>query len=234
MTAAIIVAAGKGRRMAGNVPKQYLPLNGTPVIGRTLRVFDACPQVDVLVLVVAKVDIEFCNSEILDRLSLRKRVLLAAGGSQRQDSVYNGLLRAAEALQTPEDLVAIHDGVRPLVTVDQVSACIRHAKASGACILGIPAFDTLKQVDAHRQVTATLNRETVWMAQTPQVFRHDLILSAHEQARRCCFVGTDDAQLVERLGSPVAILPGSRHNIKITTAEDLALARVWLEDSSTA
>jgi 2-C-methyl-D-erythritol 4-phosphate cytidylyltransferase len=233
MAAAIIVAAGKGRRMAGRVPKQYLSLRGCPVVGRTLKVFDACPQVDALILVVPQSDFEYCRSTVFDRLDLRKSVLLAAGGAQRQDSVYNGLLRAAEVLESTQGLVAIHDGVRPLVAVEQVSACIRRAREHGGCILGLPALDTPKQVDGHGKITATLNREMVWMAQTPQVFRHDLILSAHSDARACGFAATDDAQLMERMGFPVAIISGSRRNIKITTAEDLAMAEAWLERGAT-
>lgn len=232
MAAAIILAAGKGRRMAGPVPKQYLDLNGYPVIGRTLKVFDACDLVDALILVVPASDVGFCKTEIIDRLALTKKVQLTGGGLQRQDSVYSGLLCAAGILQTSSDLVAIHDGVRPLVTVANVTACIRHALISGACILGTPAFDTLKRVDTKTHVTATLDREAIWMAQTPQVFRHDLIKKAHEEARRQGFVGTDDAQLVERLGMPVSMLAGDRQNLKITTAEDLAFARAWLREEN--
>jgi 2-C-methyl-D-erythritol 4-phosphate cytidylyltransferase len=226
MVAAIIVAAGKGRRMGGDIPKQYLALGREPVIARTLRVFDACPLVDALVWVAPEADLDYCRREILASLNTAKTVLLTAGGERRQASVYKGLLRAAELLQSPSDLVAIHDGVRPLVTIEQINACIRAARSSGACILGLPVVDTLKQVDDGGRIIGTSPRKGMWHAQTPQVFRHDLILSAHEQARRRGIDGTDDAQLMEDREVPVSILAGSRNNIKITTSEDLDLARV--------
>jgi 2-C-methyl-D-erythritol 4-phosphate cytidylyltransferase len=228
MAAAIIVAAGKGRRMAGRVPKQYLDLNGQPVVAHTLKVFDACDLVEALILVVAETDFDFCRKAILQRLALRKKVLLTAGGRERQDSVYRGLLCAAEVLDNPSALVAIHDGVRPLVSVAQVTACIRQARVSGACILGLPVVDTLKQVDERDHISTTLAREAVWMAQTPQVFRLDLILRAHEGARKRGIAATDDAELVERLGVAVGILRGGRQNFKITTADDLEMARSLL------
>lgn len=228
MAAAIIVAAGKGRRMAGRVPKQYLDLNGQPVVAHTLKIFDACDLVETVILVVAEGDLDFCRTSILRRLALTKKVLLTVGGRERQDSVYRGLLCAAEVLDNPSALVAIHDGVRPLVTVGQVGACFRQALVSGACILGIPVVDTLKRVDSRAQISATLAREAVWMAQTPQVFRLDLILKAHEAARHHGIVATDDAELVERQGVAVDILRGGRQNFKITTVDDLELARSLL------
>lgn len=226
MTAAIIVAAGRGLRMGGDVPKQYLPLGKEAVIERTLRVFDACPSVDALVWVAPEADLEYCRLEILGRLGMAKPAVVCAGGRRRQDSVHRGLLAAACLLQTPADLVAIHDGVRPFVTIEQVETCIARARETGACILGLPVFETLKTVDPGGRITATRGREGIWAAQTPQVFRHDLILEAHRQARRRAFEATDDAQLVERLGIGVSVVVGSRTNFKITTPEDLSFARL--------
>lgn len=229
MTLAIVVAAGRGRRMGGEVPKQYLPLGSESVIGHTLRVLDACRLMDGMVWVAPEPDLDFCREQILDRLALTKPVWITAGGFRRQDSVYRGLRAAGDLLRSGSDLVAVHDGVRPLVTPHEIDACIRRARATGACILGMPVFDTLKRIDSGGHVVATTSREGMWTAQTPQVFRYDLILRAHEEARRQSFAATDDAQLVEHLGERVSIIRCGRHNLKITTAEDLALARFLVE-----
>jgi 2-C-methyl-D-erythritol 4-phosphate cytidylyltransferase len=220
---AIIVAGGSGRRMASRTPKQYLPLAGRPILARTLEVFDDCPSVDAIVLVVAPDDIDYCRKVVLSAVSLHKDVCLAAGGRERQDSVYNGLM----ALERHDGIAVIHDGVRPLVSPDHVEACIQDARTAGACILALPAGETLKRVRG-RFVLQTLPRSDVWCAQTPQAFRLDWLLEGHAEARRRCLRVTDDAQLMELVGKPVRILPGSRWNIKITTPEDLMLAEAIL------
>ena len=230
MITALIVAGGSGVRMKDSRPKQYIPLDGLPIVAHTLRVFDACPRIDQLVWVVPQNDVEVYGPSLSSSLGLKKPVLHVAGGPRRQDSVYNGL----RAIGTDEGIVVIHDGVRPFVSSAQIIACIHGAKAMGACILGIPAHDSLKQVDASGRIVQTLSREPIWLAQTPQVFRCDLIRSAHEKARSDGVTGTDDAFLVERMGKPVMVIPGSRFNIKITTPEDLVLAgailRHWRQE----
>ena len=221
MIAAIIVAAGKGTRLQGSLPKQYLPLAGLPILAHTLAVWGKCESVVQIYLVVPRDDFDFCREHILDRIRLAAGVHLVAGGARRQQSVYRGL----EQVDPGCSIVVIHDGVRPFVPPGRISACIKGAQQFGACILGIPAYDTLKQVDASGNIVKTTARDAIWLAQTPQAFRYDLIKAAHDQARLDGYQGTDDASLVERLGQPVRIIHGSRSNLKITTKEDLEMAR---------
>jgi 2-C-methyl-D-erythritol 4-phosphate cytidylyltransferase len=224
MVYAIIVAGGQGTRLAGPVAKQYRRLAGVPILARTLCVFDECPAVDRLVAVVPAADIEFVRRGILEPAGLCQNVHVVAGGPQRQDSVCNGLA----VVPSMGSLVVIHDAVRPLVTCETITACVDGARRHGACIVGLPVWDTLKRISSSGCVEATLSRERVWIAQTPQTFRADLLRRAHERARSDAVLGTDDASLVERIGEAVHVVRGSPHNIKITTAEDLALAEAML------
>ncbi len=216
---AIIVAGGKGVRMGAAVRKQYMLLAGRPVVCLTVEVFDACSCIDDIFLVVPPDDLDICAEKWMASLTLHKRIQLVAGGVERQDSVYRGIQAVGHAC----DVVVIHDAVRPFVSLQMIESCVAEARASGACIIGMPAMETAKQVNSG-EIERTLDRNTIWMAQTPQAFNLDLIRAAHETARSDRFMGTDDAMLVERLGKKVRILPGSRLNIKITTPEDLALA----------
>jgi 2-C-methyl-D-erythritol 4-phosphate cytidylyltransferase len=226
MNAAIIVAAGQGIRMGAPVRKQYLSLDGSPILSHTLRVFDRSPDIHHIYLVVPEGDMAFCRQSVLPPAALQKPLTLVPGGEARQDSVWNGLMAVGDL----DGVVAIHDGVRPFVTQDQLAACIRDAIRHGACILGIPATDTLKTVSADGIISGTLDRKNIWLAQTPQVFQYDLIRKAHERARKAGMTGTDDAMLLEKtLGTRINILPGSRNNIKITTPEDLFLAQALLK-----
>jgi len=224
MVAAVIVAAGKGVRMQAPLRKQYLSLAGLPILARTLLIFDGCDRIDDIYLVIPEADADFCREKIIGGLKLTRTIHLVSGGEQRQDSVYNGL----QKIDANCSIVVIHDGVRPFVNIDQVTATIRGAREFGACILGIPAHDTLKQVDASENIVRTLRRDDIWLAQTPQTFRCDLIKKAYETAKKDCYRGTDDASLVERLGEPVKIIRGSRANIKITRKEDLKIAQCLL------
>jgi 2-C-methyl-D-erythritol 4-phosphate cytidylyltransferase len=227
MTSAIIVAAGSGARMQNAVRKQYHTLAGIPVVAHTLKAISASPLIEEIVLVIPQDDVAYCRENILQPLGLQARVLTVAGGAERQDSVYNGLCALAGG-----GIVVIHDGVRPFVSRERLEACIRGAETSGACILGVPAYDTLKQVRPSGAIVRTLDRRGIWLAQTPQAFAADLIRRAHCEARTDGFRGTDDAALVERLGVTITILPGSRFNLKITTPQDLILARALLQTGS--
>ena len=218
---AIIVAAGKGIRLKGALRKQYVALDGVPILGLTLNKFDSCERVNQIILVVPKDDIDFCRNEILMSAKFQKDVMLIAGGIERLDSVYNGL----KAVDSDDGIALIHDGVRPFVRQEHLVACIIGAAELGACILGIPAFDTVKKINATNEITQTLKRDKLWLAQTPQAFQLKLIKKAHEAAKQEGFIATDDASLVERLGEVVKIIPGSRSNIKITNQEDLKLAQ---------
>lgn len=225
MVSAIIVASGKGTRMKGSMRKQYLDLSGRPVLAHSIMTFDSCGLVDEIFLVIPKEDVEYCQNKILSLLDLNNQINLVCGGAKRQDSVYNGL----KAITKNTDTVVIHDGVRPFIQPEEIEECILVSKKYGACILGTPVSDTLKRVDKSDIIETTLSRENIWLAQTPQVFRFDLILKAHETARRDGYVGTDDASLVERLGEDVKIINGGRFNIKITKKEDLAIAKAMFD-----
>lgn len=230
MVHALIVAGGKGARLKSPQPKQYLLLAGVPILTRTLQAVGACDRIDRIILVVPPADIAFCRETIIPPAGLSKDVHVVAGGSRRQDSVFNGLA----AIEGDDSIVAIHDGVRPLAAAETIAACVEAARVHGACIPGVPAWETLKQVSAPGIVASTLPREQVWLAQTPQVFRTGIIRAAHAQARQEGFLGTDDACLVERLGQEVRIVLGERRNIKITTPEDLAIAEaLWKSAAET-
>ncbi|MGD2098821.1 MAG: 2-C-methyl-D-erythritol 4-phosphate cytidylyltransferase [Desulfobacterales bacterium] len=222
---AIIVAAGKGLRMQNSRRKQYIMLEGKPVLAHTLRAFNRCDPIDRMIVVLPVEELEFCRREIVPAAGVKKKIELVTGGIRRQDSVYNGL----SAIKSDEGLVLIHDGVRPFVRQEHLLACIEGAEKQGACILGLPAFDTVKQVNASNEIVQTRSRDALWLAQTPQTFEIKLIKRAHARAKKDNFSGTDDASLVERIGTTVKIIPGSRSNIKITHPEDLKLARALLQ-----
>ncbi len=220
----IIVAAGQGRRMQDPVRKQYHEAAGLPVITHTLRVFDTCAVIDEIVLCVPGQDIDFCRIGLIKPAKPKKNIVLVAGGDTRQESVFNGL----QAIGSNTGIIVIHDGVRPFVTHAQVTACVEGAAKHGACILGIPAFDTLKRVKANDSIIETVNRDGIWLAQTPQAFRSELIKRAHRHARQKGYRATDDASLLEHMGIDVKIIPGSRNNLKITDQDDLQLAQILL------
>ena len=224
MISAIIVAAGKGIRMNDPIRKQYLDLAGRPVLAHSVKVFDTCELVDKIFLVIPKEDIEYCQENIVPFMELKNGLTLVPGGEQRQNSVYNGL----RAMDKNTDTVVIHDGVRPFIQPHELKACILGARKFGACILGIPAGDTVKCVGKSGFIEKTLARDSIWLAQTPQAFKYECIMRAHETARRDGYTGSDDASLVERLGAGVKIINGSKNNIKITVQEDLIIARAML------
>lgn len=214
--AAVVVAGGSGRRMggAGGARKQYLELEGEPVLLRAIRPFLAHPDVATVVVVLPAGDLAD-PPEWLRRLP----VVRVAGGAERDDSVWNGLAAVPDDL----DVVLIHDGVRPFVSREIIDRVLDRAGAGGA-VAAVRAIDTLKEVDADGRIVATLDRSCIWHAQTPQGFPLDVIRSAYERARREGWRGTDDASLCERCGVPVVVVEGSRDNLKITTASDLPVA----------
>jgi 2-C-methyl-D-erythritol 4-phosphate cytidylyltransferase len=223
MNIAIIAAAGAGTRMASDRPKQFLLLAGTPVIIHTLKVFEQCESInEVIVVLPAAESAGFLS--LAAKYGLRKVSRVVPGGVTRADSVKRGLLaiRAATA-----EIVAVHDGVRPFVTVDEIDATVAAAQTDGAAILVVPVTDTIKQVGAGR-VVQTLDRGGLRRALTPQCFRYELLRDAYQQADVNDPALTDESALVEQLGKPVSIVEGSPRNIKITTAEDLAIAHAIL------
>jgi 2-C-methyl-D-erythritol 4-phosphate cytidylyltransferase len=180
--------------------------------------------IEEIFLVIPERDDFLCKKEILDPLRPSKPIHLISGGATRQESVYNGL----KAIDANCSLVVIHDGVRPFVKIDRIAECVRVAKKYGSCILALTASDTIKAVDEHDSVISTLKRDTVRMAQTPQAFDYNLILGAHKAAQKEAYLANDDAELVERRGDVVKVIPGDPYNIKITTPEDLKLAEALL------
>jgi len=220
---AIVVAAGQGLRMQSDRRKQYLELGAKAILAVTLETLAHSGCFGSIVAVVPGEDLVFCRERILGPSGLNRCVDLVAGGAERQDSVYCGLLALPRG-----GVVVVHDGVRPFVTAAQLRSCIDTAFRQGGCILGVPVLETLKQTDGDGTIRQTLPRGGIFAAQTPQAFREEILRAAHERARREGFVATDDAMLVEHDGGRVVILPGSRRNIKITTAEDLVLARAFI------
>lgn len=219
---AIIPAAGLGVRM-GNTRKQFLELSGTPILTLTLRRLDACPMISEIFLAVRHEDEEAVRGMIAEA-RIGRPVSVVQGGDTRQESVGNAL----RALPRDTSIVLVHDAVRPFVAVAEISAVITEAARSSGSILAVLCVDTVKQVE-RTLITATIPRERIVLAQTPQVFRYELLMRAFDQARRDQFIGTDEASLVERLGENVTVVPGSPRNIKITSPHDLQLAQFYLE-----
>lgn len=213
----VVPAAGRGTRMQSEQAKQYLPLLGKPVLVHTLQRIAREPVVEGIVLVVAPDEIEWCRREIVDRYRLEKIEAVVAGGEHRQDSVLAGVLELA----AERKLVAVHDGARPLLPAGVLDKLVAALQEWSAVITAVPVTDTIKQVTSELRVAATLDRQLLWNVQTPQAFRREVLVQAHQQARRENFRGTDDAALVERLGVPVQVVMGSYDNIKITNPPDL-------------
>ena len=213
---AIILAGGSGARMGADRPKQFLELDGRPLIRHTVEAFDRCKMIDSLVMVAASDSIKQVESLVGSCGKLRTVV---PGGRERQDSVASGLYAVPEDAQ----VVAVHDGARPLVTTEEIEATITAAREGGAAVIGHPVSDTVKRADGDT-VDETLDRSKLWVVQTPQAFQVDVIRLAHQKAKADGFLGTDDTALVERLGQPVTLVEGSRDNLKVTHPGDLERA----------
>jgi 2-C-methyl-D-erythritol 4-phosphate cytidylyltransferase len=237
---AIIPAAGLGTRMT-SAPgakerktassKQFMELNGTPVLIHTLREFAQSSQIDEIIVALRKTEIEPFRSRLQgESPDIRNRdIVLLEGGNNRQQSVANALAATAASA---DDVVLVHDAVRPFVTQEIIHDVIAAASKYGAAITGMPAVDTVKQVERTAEgaiIKATIPREKIVMAQTPQGFRYEVLKKAFDEAIADGFVGTDEASLVERLGHQVAVVMGSLQNIKITTPADLELAEFFLK-----
>lgn len=228
----ILPAAGLGTRMktgsadhTGFSRKQFMLLDGEPIVLHTIRKFAACPEVDEVVLAVRPEDRERVD-EILAAKAFSKPVRTVEGGETRQHSVENALASLAPDVE----LVAVHDAVRPFIQTATITLAIEAARESGAAIVGIVPVDTVKQVHLHK-VRGTLNRDRLVLAQTPQVFRADLLRAAFAKAREDEFVGTDESSLVERLETvEVTVVAGSDRNIKITRPSDIDLAHLFLRE----
>jgi 2-C-methyl-D-erythritol 4-phosphate cytidylyltransferase len=228
-TTALIPAAGMGRRMGASINKQYLELAGRPILAHTLALFENSPDIDRIIVISPQEETSFCREQVVNRYGFRKVHDIVAGGAERQDSVRNGLAALPGARE--DDVVLVHDGVRPFMPAALLPEVIATAQQVGGCVVGVPVKDTVKEVSDHR-VIGTPERERLWLAQTPQAFPFSVIRRAHDRALAENFRGTDDASLVERLGLPVAMVQGSYRNIKITTPEDLTLAYAFLGEQT--
>ncbi len=227
-TVAVIPAAGMGIRMGGARAKQFIELDGVPLLAWTLAPFERSGAVDAIIVVSPADEIEYCEREIVKRYALTKVRRVVAGGPRRQDSVRQGIF----ASRGDYGLVLIHDGVRPVIDEILIERMVARARQWGSVVSGLPARETVKEVDEDRLVVKTYDRNQVWLIQTPQVFPYPVILEAHERAFQAGWEGTDDGALVERMGVPVRVVEGSERNIKITTPNDLVLARLFLKDKT--
>ncbi len=213
--------------MGGEVSKQYLSLADRPILAHTLALFDSHPQIDAIYLLVPAEDCADCRRQIVERYGFAKVRGVVPGGAERQQSVANGLRACGAA---PDDIILVHDGVRPFFPPELIPAVIETARRVGGCVVGVPVKDTIKTVVEGR-IVETPDRRRLWQAQTPQAFPFAVLEQAYASAAAEGFAGTDDASLVERLGLPVAMLRGDYRNIKLTTPEDLVLARAFLSSA---
>jgi 2-C-methyl-D-erythritol 4-phosphate cytidylyltransferase len=225
-------AAVKGRGKAGSPApsKQFAELGGVPILIHTLRRFDATGQAGEIYVALRKAEMARFE-QTLAKERFKVPVVCVEGGEHRQESVANALARMAADKPKPDDIVLVHDAVRPFVDGETIAGVVAAARKHGAAIAGVPAVDTLKQVDRTAEgavISATIPRERIVLAQTPQGFRYDLLKKAFADAAADGFIGTDEASLVERAGSQVAVVMGSPRNIKITTPADLELAEFFV------
>ena len=227
-TVAIIPAGGAGKRLKAHVAKQYLFLDHMPVLVHTLTVFQKSKVIDNIVLAVPSDDLVSIRQELIDKYRLTKLTTIVAGGKERQDSVRNSL----SAINSKCDIVVIHDGVRPFVTQDLIKRVVEAANTEGAATAGIKAKDTIKETKKDNMVAATIPRQNLWLTQTPQAFKFELLKKAYKTAYDKKFYGTDDASLVERIGKKVIMIEGSYENIKITTREDILIADALMKKGS--
>lgn len=227
MVTAIFPAAGQGKRMGAGMNKVFMELGGVPVLVRTLLKFSACGAVDNLVVVAAEEELDFVSAMLKKAAGLKPWQVLA-GGSERQYSVWKGIQAIKDAQE--EDIILVHDAARPFVSHATILATISAAREKGAAIAAVPAKNTIKACNQKREVTATPDRRLLWEVQTPQGFRRGILVRANQQAEADGFLGTDDAGLVERLGEKVYIVESDYRNIKLTTPEDMVVARAFLAE----
>ena len=231
--AAIVLAAGHGKRMHSKVAKQYLLLNGEPVLVHALRAFEMSGM-DTIILVTGADEVEFCRKDIVETYGFSSVKQVVPGGKERYDSVWNGLC-ALKAAGFPEDgIVLIHDGARPLVSADIIKRSMQAVKEYRACVAGMPVKDTIKIADEDGYAKLTPERSKVWQIQTPQSFSYPLVYEAYRKmlADEDSAI-TDDAMVVERMtNQPVKLIEGNYRNIKITTPEDMLIAEMYLKQGT--
>ena len=223
---AIVLAAGQGKRMHSKVQKQFLEIQGYPVLYYSLRCFQESPLIQDIILVTGEESISYCKEEIVQKYGFTKVSAVIPGGKERYDSVYAGLCECRDC-----EYVLIHDGARPFVTEEILKRGLQKVKETGACVIGMPSKDTVKLSDEEGYVKETPNRKCVWTIQTPQIFSYPLIREAHDSIRQKDMSKiTDDAMVAEHeTGVKIRLAKGSYQNIKITTPEDLDIAEAFLK-----
>jgi 2-C-methyl-D-erythritol 4-phosphate cytidylyltransferase len=210
--------------MGGATPKQFLALGGQPLIVHSLRVLQSSPVIDEIILAVPDAEMDYCLTHIVNSQHFTKVKKVVPGGRERQDSVRHAL----EEVRDTADIVLVHDAVRPFITERMVEEVVAAARKTGAAIVALPMRDTVKQVGADRVIERTVDRRSLWLAQTPQAFRLDWLLDAHRKAHAEGVHATDDAYLVEWFGHSVSVVEGSGENIKVTRPEDMVIGEAIL------
>lgn len=226
---AIVLAAGSGSRMKSKTKKQFMEIKGKPVIWYSLFEFEKS-KVDEIILVTGKEDIDYCKKEIVEKYNLKKIKNVVAGGSERYESVYNGLK------EVTGNIVLIHDGARPLINNEIIERSIEGTIKSDACVVGVPVKDTIKRANKEGHIIDTPNRSELWITQTPQSFKTDLVKMAYKKMKEELEKGnttlniTDDAMVVEEFTTnQVRFVQGDYKNIKVTTPEDIDIAELFIE-----
>ena len=212
----LVVAAGRGLRMGTETPKVMLPVEGRPLLAHTLRAFEEARMIDQIIVVTSEDLLTVVATDVVDAYGIRKVRRIVPGGARRQDSVRFGL----QAVGAQCRLVAIHDGARPLITPGLIDRVVTQSARHGAAALAVRPSDTVRRGE-EQSFQVTLDRNKLWLMQTPQAFAYQLILSAHQQAFERTLNATDDVAVVEAMGHPVRVVEGHRENIKVTTLEDL-------------
>lgn len=211
--------------MGGALPKQFLALGGEPLVVHSLRVLQASPAVDEIVLAVPQADLDYCLNDLAVRFGFSKIRKVVAGGKERQDSVRHALEHVSEETE----IVVVHDAVRPFVTEGMLTEVVEAARRVGGAIVALPMRDTVKQVGINHHIERTVDRQPLWLAQTPQAFRREQLLAAHYKAYAEKVHATDDAFLFEWAGHPVVVVEGSGENIKVTRPEDMIIGEAILK-----
>ena len=227
---ALVPAAGRGLRMGGQVPKQFLSLGGQPILVQSLRMLQASPVIHEIILAVPQAERQYCLDHIVAPGKFGKVTKVVPGGAQRQDSVRHALAEVSEETE----IVLVHDAVRPFLTLEMIREVVEAAVVHGAAIIALPMRDTVKYVGADGVIERTVDRRPLWLAQTPQAFRRTWLEEGHRRALLDGTQATDDSDLVEQIGKPVVVVEGSGENIKVTRPEDLVIGEAILTSRTAA
>lgn len=222
----IIAAAGMSNRMGSEINKQFIWIEGKPILAHTIEKFEKCKYVDEIIIVTKEEEIDYCRKEIVKKYKFKKIKNIVRGGKERQDSIYNGIL----ALNEKTDIVLTHDGARPFVEIKNIEDGIKGVLEFGSCVVGVPVTDTIKVVGKGNKIKNTPKRSSLWAAQTPQCFTKNILVAGYDKAIKDRYSATDDSSIVENAGYEVRMVMGNYKNIKITTPEDIIVAESLFKD----